>query len=535
MPNTVSLSGPIGSSMTLQFGSTGRYTATVTDPQYPTGGYSGPLEADHLRNSVTSFQEGIDSSNKLIKMWQDDILRTQLSSNYSPEDKQLIIADYERRIAQEENRKNNFARSITIAQYLLANVTSLRARLDAAQASATPNTTQPNAPNQQPATIAANTAPTTTASGSSGPPPIDSSLEGSPQFQEQNATPVTKPATTTNPSNHLPLGDEIDDIYDPNLTPEQIASLSPGDRRARENFFIEEAGGTPNTEGLGQVEADGTIVVTAPRDEEVTTIATQQDQVAFPGKNDWRVRLSLSPAANYLYRSGSPGILTPLQDTDGVLFPYTPTVSVNYAANYEASNIIHSNYKVYQYSNSSVDQITITCDFTAQDDAEANYLLAVIHFFRSMTKMFYGKDQNPRAGTPPPLCYMFGMGNFQFSAHPLAITNFTYNLPNDVDYIKTISPYFAGEQQTPATVNDSVSRLQGTGADPGGEYPAPDFSNTETPIEENLVTWVPTKIQLSITCIPIMSRNQVSNKFSLEEYASGSLLNGIDKQGGGFW
>lgn len=347
--------------------------------------------------------------------------------------------------------------------------------------------------------------------------------------------PTTSPQTTTNPSNHLPLGDEIDDIYDPNLTPEQIASLSPGDRRARENFFIEEAGGTPNTAGLGQVEADGTIVVTAPQDEEVTTLAIQQDQVAFPGKNDWRVRLSLSPEANYLYRSGSPGILTPLQYTDGVLFPYTPTISINYAANYEASNIIHSNYKVYQYSNSSVDQITITCDFTAQDDAEANYLLAVIHFFRTMTKMFYGKDQNPRAGTPPPLCYMFGMGNFQFSAHPLAITNFTYNLPNDVDYIKTISPYFAGEQQLPATVNDSTSRLQGTGAEPGGEYPAPDFSNTETLVEENLVTWVPTKIQLSITCIPIMSRNQVSNKFSLEEYASGSLLNGIDKPGGGFW
>jgi hypothetical protein len=53
--------------------------------------------------------------------------------------------------------------------------------------------------------------------------------------------------------------------------------------------------------------------------------------------------------------------------------------------------------------------------------------------------------------------------------------------------------------------------------------------------EENTVSWVPTKIQLSITCVPMMSRNQVSNVFSLQQYASGNLLNGIGKQGGGFW
>jgi hypothetical protein len=60
-----------------------------------------------------------------------------------------------------------------------------------------------------------------------------------PTTTPTTTTPATTSTTTTNPSNSLPLGDDIDDIYDPNLTPEQIASLSPGDQRARENFFIE--------------------------------------------------------------------------------------------------------------------------------------------------------------------------------------------------------------------------------------------------------------------------------------------------------
>jgi hypothetical protein len=353
--------------------------------------------------------------------------------------------------------------------------------------------------------------------------------------------PVTGPAPTTSPSNALPLGDDIDDIYDPNLTPEQIASLSPGDQRARENFFIEEAGGTPNTDGLSGVEADGTIVVTAPApEEEIITIAAQQDQIAFQARNDWRVRLALTddPNANYLYKSDDPGILAPLAATNGVIFPYTPQISVNYAASYSPTELVHSNYKVFQYSSSSVDQVSITCEFTAQDTNEADYMLAVIHFFRSMTKMFYGKDSNPRRGTPPPLCYMFGMGNYQFAAHPLAITGFSYTLPTDVDYIKTMSTPTNSLESLIGSVKSLVSttkRLLGTGAEPGGNYPPANLNQIGYSGEEGTVTWVPTKIQLAITCLPMMSRNQVSNNFSLKDYASGKLLNGINKPGGGMW
>jgi LysM repeat protein len=265
------------------------------------------------------------------------------------------------------------------------------------------------------------------------------------------------------------------------------------------------------------------------------------DQADFEGYDDWRVRLSLAPNSNYLYAGTNPGILQPLQATQGVVFPYTPQIVVNYQANYNPIDLVHTNYKVFQYTNSSVDQVTITCEFTAQDVYEARYLLATIHFFKTMTKMFYGQDTYPVRGTPPPLCYMFGMGGYQFSAHPLAINSFNYNLPNDVDYIKTTAPVSKFESNFEDSLNtlytemgisnsQSQDRL-GEGLKPGGTCQAPKFNFAP----KDITTWVPTKIQLSIGCIPIMSRNQVSNYFSLNDYASGYLVKGTTRPGGGMW
>jgi hypothetical protein len=271
--------------------------------------------------------------------------------------------------------------------------------------------------------------------------------------------------------------------------------------------------------------------------------ATQQDAANFAQLGDWRVRLALAPGATYLYKNkGNEGILLPLAATDGVIFPYTPAISVQYAASYDSTELTHSNYKFYQYKSSSVENISITCDFTAQDTAEANYLLAVIHFFRSVTKMFYGQDQNPSNGTPPPLCYLYGLGAFQFDNHPLAVTNFTYTLPTDVDYIRagaTTTP--PGVSKAPSNVpinSNSVSgdRANNNGLTTGGGQAPPQFSSsdgTRTP------TYVPTKMQITISAIPIVTRNDISNNFSLNgpkpNYGSGALLQGTKRKGGGIW
>jgi len=266
--------------------------------------------------------------------------------------------------------------------------------------------------------------------------------------------------------------------------------------------------------------------------------ATYQDTQNFQQAKDWRVRISLAPGANYLYRvadRANAGILGPLIETDGVIFPYTPNISVSYVAGYDSSELVHSNYKVYQYKGSSVDSVTITGDFTAQDSNEADYLLAVIHFFRSVTKMFYGQDENPKNGVPPPLCYLTGFGAYQFDNHPMVITNFTYNTPTDVDYIRagsqTNNPGQNVGQQAPV-VNSTLrlSRLSQSGL----ISQPPNFSTPNVLINSD-ATYVPTKVSISITATPIVSRDDISNNFSLRDYATGGLLRGSINNSGGIW
>ena len=258
--------------------------------------------------------------------------------------------------------------------------------------------------------------------------------------------------------------------------------------------------------------------------------ASIQDQVNASLDNDWRVRLTIANGAKYLYGDANNKILEPLRGK-GIIFPYTPNVSVTYTANYDASNIQHSNFKIFQYQNSAVEQVTIGCDFTAQDINEAQYILAVIHFLRSATKMFYGRDEDPVAGTPPPLVYLTGFGNYQFEGHPMVINSFNYQLPTDVDYIPAFNPYNASNEAptggaSAPTTSEARANSGDTKVAPGGNpAPAPLTSKPQGSGATS-VTWVPTKINIQFTAFPVVARNDISNSFSFKDYANGKLLQG---------
>jgi hypothetical protein len=254
--------------------------------------------------------------------------------------------------------------------------------------------------------------------------------------------------------------------------------------------------------------------------------------------DDWRVRLSLAPNANYLYRAATAesDILLPLKATNGVIFPYTPTISTAYTASYDPIDLTHTNYRFYQYRNSAVGDISISGEFTAQDTNEARYLLAVIHFFKSVTKMFYGNDTNPPAGTPPPLLYLSGFGAYQFDKHPVVVSNFSYSLPADVDYIRASLPKETGSRNlepysplkraansSPGNLIGAISklfRLQNAGVPKGAENTKPNWTQDKAAGES---TYVPTKMTITIQCLPVVNRYDISQKFSVEEYAKGNL------------
>jgi hypothetical protein len=159
-----------------------------------------------------------------------------------------------------------------------------------------------------------------------------------------------------------------------------------------------------------------------------------------------------------------------------VVFPYTPTITTAYRADYQNYDLTHSNYRGYFYKSSYMDDIQLGCTFTSQSTADAAYVLAVIHFFRSVTKMFYGQGAN--RGSPPPLVYLSGLGDYQFNNHPCVVSQFNYVLPADVDYISSGSPMNLGLNLQPlqnlysTTLNavaPTVTRLATAFLPPGAE------------------------------------------------------------------
>lgn len=251
-------------------------------------------------------------------------------------------------------------------------------------------------------------------------------------------------------------------------------------------------------------------------------------------KGDWRVRLQLAPNAPYFYNSTDPGILAPLRQTDGIIFPYTPRISIAYQAQYNKYLPTHSNYNNYWYSGSSVGEINIDAEFTAQDTQEANYLLAVIHFLKSASKMFYGQDAD--RGSPPPVLFLTGFGEYQFNEHPVIISQFNYVTPNDINYIRANATQINGQTnglqfRKPLSTNGGPSWAGSTvrklmnGLPDGGEVYTPAAQS----LSQNNATYVPTRVEFNMQLLPVNTRRETSQRFSLGEYANGNLLRG------GFW
>ena len=310
------------------------------------------------------------------------------------------------------------------------------------------------------------------------------------------------------------------------IAPDPYAGLSSADTGETAFIATNTSTGSPGTADV-KAQADNVIKQQA--------IATQTGQDA--STTDWRLKISLAQGAGYLYNDPQPGILQPLKPTNGVIFPYTPKIDMGYKANYTPYDLTHSNYRGYFYQNSSVSDINISGHFTAQNTNQANYLLAVIHFFRSATKMFYGQDA--QRGSPPPLVFLSGLGQYQFNKHPCVITEFTYNLPDDVDYIRASVVNNVGLNTATISnvLNSGVAGGQITGyarlaaafTTPGA-LPAVPFGSLNTPNNASgAPTYVPTKMDINIRLLPVQSRQQVSKQFSLKGFANGNLLRG------GFW
>lgn len=221
-------------------------------------------------------------------------------------------------------------------------------------------------------------------------------------------------------------------------------------------------------------------------------MAMQDQRARLRPKNIFRAESILGP-------NSPDNLLYPLYSTGGVLFPYTPSVQTGSVAEYDNTPFVHTNYSYNNYIRSYPKTIGITAEFTAQTNDEALYLLAVLHFFRAVTKSYFGVSPYNKAGTPPPAMIFSYLGEYQFNNVPVVVKTFDYTLPNNIDYVAVDT---TGKSQNSENIKVSL-----TAANSGG------------------YTWVPTHMSVSLELdtqyIPI----KVRNDFNLDEFRQGKLIN----------
>lgn len=255
---------------------------------------------------------------------------------------------------------------------------------------------------------------------------------------------------------------------------------------------------------------------------------------AGANENDWRVRLSLPTWPSF---RTSP-VLRPLKDAGGLIFPFTPQITLRSNARYSSDAPTHSNYPFQAYRNSDPGNIDITAPMNVEDNSQALYWIAAVHYLRSITKMFTGSD--PKAGNPPPVVYFNGYGNYVFKNVPVVITQFNVQLPQDCDYIACdVVGSAAGAIQGLTEGIGGLSDLLG-GSSVDGIAKAANFvseiSETVGSIAGLAGTFgiggstpggqarVPTKSSFSVTLVPVYSRTS-ARRFSLDRFVTGGYLN----------
>lgn len=248
--------------------------------------------------------------------------------------------------------------------------------------------------------------------------------------------------------------------------------------------------------------------------------------------NDWRVRLSLSSWSSF---RSSP-VLKPLKDAGGLIFPYTPTINITSSASYSGIPTVHTNYTFQAYKSSEPGTISITAPMYVEDPEQGLYWIAMVHYLRSLTKMFSGAD--PKAGNPPPVIMLNGYGNYVFKNVPVVVKKMSVSLAADCDYIgvevfgsaageiQGITDSIGGLSDSLGSVIPGIGGVTGAiGSIAGGVGQVAGLLGTfgiggKT---SGGISRVPTKSQFQIELTPVYSRDSV-RKFSLDRFVTGGYL-----------
>ena len=210
------------------------------------------------------------------------------------------------------------------------------------------------------------------------------------------------------------------------------------------------------------------------------------------GQSDRHVAMVLGP-------NSSDNILRPLWKTRGLMFPYTPMIQVQHATvNYGSYDLAHTNYDYFAYQKTSSPSATVTGVFGAHTQEEAEYMMAAIHFLRTVTKSNFGAS-DPNRGTPPPKLAFSAYGDAMFNRTPVYIRTVAFGLDQDVDYVPVRqganTPGFAGFSGSIGSLDDMLKN-----------------------------SYVPLVLNLFVDIMVAPNPSKLRDEFNLEEFRKGKLL-----------
>lgn len=266
----------------------------------------------------------------------------------------------------------------------------------------------------------------------------------------------------------------------------------------------------------------------------------------YPQQNAQDRMVSLRPkpaAANRVYGNG---LLKPLKDAGGLIWPYTPTITYQHPITYETVSVTHANQDFHIYSRTPAVNLQVSGEFSVQNPQEGAYALAAIHFLRTLAKMNFG-ETDPQAGTPPPVLLFNAYGPFVFKDVPVIVKDFSTEFPQDVDYVQ-VNVTGVSSQTSAATVTDNriiaerlppipanVSRsadgaLRLPGAADAGYFEGPDRRvigsvNTVPGVTsltpQSYTVWLPAVFKITCSLTVQHTPNELRKRFNLPKYING--------------
>ena len=227
-----------------------------------------------------------------------------------------------------------------------------------------------------------------------------------------------------------------------------------------------------------------------------------------------------------------------LGKAQGLIFPYTPKITMSYNVNYEKTDFIHSNLSFNSYKNSPPPTISLNAKFTADTKANAIHMLSAVWFLQACSKCDTGlntmsKRDNKNtanrsgAGLPPPVLYLNGYANLMDNI-PVIIEGFTVDYPEDIDYVR-LDLQMAINKPKQRTFSDPLEEsLKQTNPILDDNFSFFTSENAKGVSDDRysiLTFWLPMTMSIPINLRIQPNIAQDIKTFSLDAYKSGVLKN----------